>query len=460
MDYEYLNCITPIDGRYSSKVRDLKEYFSEFSFNKYRIHVEIEYLIYLGKFNVCKDLANGEGDNHTENDSQLVGFLKNIHDQFGFSECVKLKQIEQQINHDVKAIEYYIKDIINDKYGDNTISNFVHFGLTSQDINSSANMLMIKDSITHTILPNLDIIVGDLEDKVKLWKTQPMLAKTHGQTATPTTVGKEFQVFKERLSRQMECLKSIRYSTKFGGANGNFNALHVAVPEIDWIEFGDKFIESLGLCRNQYTTQIDHYDNYSEIFDCLKRINIIFVDLCQDMWLYISRNIIIQRVNTNEVGSSTMPYKINPIDFENAEGNFQLSNSLLEFFSRKLPISRMQRDLTDSTILRNVGSALSYMVIGIKSLTTGLGKITINESQLNAELDDNYIVVTEAIQTRLKVLGMENSYEELKKISRNYQDPEQIKQNIESFIDGCDISETEKKYLKSITSRNYTGVFR
>jgi adenylosuccinate lyase len=449
MDYQHLKCITPIDGRYKSKTNDLAEYFSELSFNKYRILIEIEYLISLGKLEVYDDL-----------DDIMTDFLRDIYKNFNLDECIKLKKIEEKINHDVKAVEYYIRDIISKRDSSLDMLNYIHFGLTSQDINSSANMLMIKQSITKVLLPKMNDILTNLKKKILEWSKIPMLAKTHGQPASPTFLGKEILVFYERLVKQARKLNAINYTTKFGGANGNFNAHHMALPNIDWIEFANKFTQIFGLERNQYTTQIDHYDNYAEIFDCLRRINVILIDFCQDIWLYISRNILIQKIKEGEVGSSTMPFKVNPINFENAEGNFLLANSLLEFFSRKLPISRLQRDLTDSTILRNVGSAFSYILIAFTSLETGFNKLDINKKQIEKELNDNYVVVSEGIQTRMKVLGMDDSYEKMKEITRKHMDNSSMKKEIINFIDVNDFSDEEKKYLKTITPFNYTGIYK
>ena len=449
MEYQHLKCITPIDGRYKSKTGDLADYFSEMSFNKYRILIEIEYLISLGKLEVYDDL-----------DDIMIDFLRDIYKNFNLDECIKLKQIEEKINHDVKSVEYYIRDIIAKRDNSLDMINYIHFGLTSQDINSSANMLMIKQSITKVILPKMNDILTKLKKKILDWSKIPMLAKTHGQPASPTFLGKEILVFYERLVKQARKLNAINYSTKFGGANGNFNAHHMALPNIDWIEFANKFTQIFGLERNQYTTQIDHYDNYAEVFDCLRRINVIMVDFCQDIWFYISRNILIQKIKEGEVGSSTMPFKVNPINFENAEGNFHLANSLLEFFSRKLPVSRLQRDLTDSTILRNVGCAFSYIMIALVSFEIGFDKLDINQKQIEKELNDNYVVVSEGIQTRMKVLGMEDSYEKMKDITRKYMDNAKVKKEITDFIDGHEFTEEEKKYLKTITPFNYTGIYK
>ena len=449
MDYQHLKCISPIDGRYKSKTNELEQYFSEMSLNKYRILIEIEYLISLGKLELYDDL-----------DEPMTDFLRGIYKNFNFVECVKLKKIEEEINHDIKAVEYYIKNVLTDKDPNLEMINYIHFGLTSQDINSSANILMIKQSLSKVLLPKLNEILGKIKKSILDWSKIPLLAKTHGQPASPTFMGKEMLVFYERLVIQARKLNGINYTTKFGGANGNFNAHHMALPNIDWIEFANKFVQIFGLERNQYTTQIDHYDNYAEVFDCLRRINVILVDLCQDMWMYISRNILKQKVNKKEVGSSTMPHKINPINFENAEGNLLMANSMLEFFSRKLPVSRMQRDLTDSTVLRNVGSAFSYSLIAFNSLLDGLNKIEINEPEINKELEDNYMVIAEGIQTRMKVLGIEGSYEKMKEITRNNNDSFQIKKELNKFVESSGFSNEEKKYLKTITPFNYTGIYK
>lgn len=449
MEYHHLTCISPIDGRYKLKTDELENYFSEMSFNKYRILIEIEYLISLGKLELYEEL-----------DEPMTDFLRNIYANFDFDECVKLKKIEEEINHDVKAIEYYIKNILTNKDSSLEMINYIHFGLTSQDINSSANILMIMQSISNVLLPKLNEMFSLIKSNSLEWSKIPLLAKTHGQSASPTFLGKELLVFYERLIIQTKKLNGINYTTKFGGANGNFNAHYMALPNIDWIDFANKFVQIFGLKRNQYTTQIDHYDNYAEVFDCLKRINVILIDLCQDIWLYISRNILVQKVNKREVGSSTMPHKVNPINFENAEGNLLLANSMFEFFSRKLPVSRLQRDLTDSTILRNVGTAFGHSVIAYNSILEGLNKLQVNEPQINRELEDNFIVISEGIQTRMKVLGIGGSYEKMKELTRNNKDSSEIKKELIQFIEQSEFTGDEKKYLKTITPFNYTGVYK
>jgi adenylosuccinate lyase len=439
-----LRAICPIDGRYSNKTRIMEDYFSEFALNKYRIKVEIEYLIKLCNVG---EIQLQKLDNHDRY------FLKNIYNDFTLDDCEHLKETEKKINHDVKAVEYFIREKIRDRFP--KLENYVHFALTSQDINSSANMLSIKDAISDVIVPIIDILKTRLSKLSSEWSNITLLARTHGQPASPTTLGKEFKVFHERLYNQYSELHYIKFRTKFGGATGNFNAHYVAYPHVKWDIFSDDFISHLDLKRNKYTTQIDHYDNYSEIFDVLKRINTILIDLCGDIWLYISQNILIQRVNPDEVGSSAMPHKVNPINFENAEGNFLLANNLFEFFSRKLPVSRLQRDLTDSTILRNVGVAFSYMTIGLRSLIEGLSKITPNRDIIDRELNDNYVVIAEAIQTLLKVWGYENSYESLKDLTRT--NTIINKEVFDQFIDNLEIDLEKKQRLKQITPLNYTG---
>jgi len=445
-----LNSITPIDGRYRKKVEELGNYFSEYSFIRYRILVEIEYLIALSKIDLLDDLTEQE-----------IVYLKNIYQNFSLSDAERVKSIEAEIQHDVKAIEYYIKEKINESQTleEKGISIFVHFALTSQDINNTANIIMIKSATQKVLLPKINEILKKLKQLILEWSKVPILTRTHGQPASPSFLGKELLVFYERLVIQSRKLNAIQYYTKFGGAVGNFNAHHMALPNIDWIDFSNKFIKMLGLERNQYTTQIDHYDNYGEIFDIIRRINTIFIDFSQDIWSYISHNYFTLKIVEKEVGSSTMPHKVNPINFENAEGNFMLGNNLLQFLSNKLPISRMQRDLTDSTVLRNVGVAYSYTLIGLKSFSDGLGKLDLNTKKLNQDLEDNFCIVSEGIQTRLKVLGIDNSYETFKELTRN-NDKTKIKEGIKKLIDSLDIDESEKKYLNTITPFNYTGIYR
>ena len=443
-----LTAITPIDGRYHSKTQILSNYFSEYALNLYRIKIEIEYLIHLCNYKTANFDLN---INLTKEE---IYWLKSIYKEFTVEDCQRLKEIESNINHDVKAVEYYIREKIRDRKPE--LENYVHFALTSQDINSSANILAIKEAIEIPYDSLIQTITKKLLNLSFSWKDIPILSKTHGQPASPTKFGKEIHVFYERLYNQYSDLNYIQFRTKFGGATGNFNAHYVAYPFADWAKFADDFIASLHLKRNKFTTQIDHYDNYSELFDCLRRINTILIDLCCDIWLYISRNIISQKIKEGEVGSSAMPHKVNPINFENAEGNFHLANNLLQFLSNKLPVSRLQRDLTDSTILRNVGIAFSYTFIGMKSLIEGLLKIEPNKIEIEKELNDNYVVIAEAIQTRLKAWGYSNSYEQLKLLTRTNN---KINKNVfDQFIDNLEIEEGKKILLKQIDPFNYTGL--
>lgn len=446
----HIKSITPIDGRYNYKCKELINYFSEYALLKYRLQIEIEYLIYLNKTDIC---------NYKFTDKDIL-FLKSIYTNFNSKESKTIKNIEKVTNHDVKSIEYYIKSIIesNPVLTDKNISTLVHFGLTSQDINSSSYILSIKNCINTIIIPNINSIFNTLLNYSNLWKDIIILTRTHGQPASPSLLGKEILVYIERIDNQLTQLKNVNYKTKFGGAIGNFNSLHFSNPNINWIKFADNFIESLDLTRNKYTTQIDHYDNYSEIFDIIKRLNNIFIDLCQDIWLYISLNYFCLKINDNEVGSSTMPHKVNPINFENAEGNFLLANNLLQFLSDKLPKSRLQRDLTDSTILRNLGIAFSYTLIGYSSLLSGLQKINVDKFTINRDLENNYIIIAEGLQTKLKLLGINDSYEIIKSITRTQCSDTSIKDNLYKYINSLPISDSEKESLLKITPFNYYGI--
>ena len=449
MDYQYLKCISPLDGIYKSSIKDLESFFSELSFNKYKILIEIEYLISLGKIDIYDDLGD-----------ELIEFLRNIYKNFDLDECIKLKEIEIECvdneKQNVGAIEYYIKRIISNKDSSLDLINYIHFGLNSQDIDSNANILMIKQSISKVLLPKINKILGKIKENILEWSKVPLLSKINGLSDAPTFLGKEMLVFYERTVIQARKLNGINYTTKFGGTNGNFNAHHMALPNIDWVEFGNKFVKILGLERNQYTTQIDHYDNYAEIFDCLKRINVILIDFCQDIWSYISRGVLVHKLNGHKLnGHKLYAHKLY-INFETAEGNLLLANSMLEFFSRKLPTSRLQRDSTDSTILRNVGSAFSYSLIAFNSIMEGLDKIVINEKEINNELNKNYMVIEEGLHTRMKVLGIGD---QLKQISQN-SNSEEIKKDLLRFIEQNDFSMEEKKYLKTITPFNYTGIYK
>ncbi len=441
-----LNAITPIDGRYASKTLSLSQYFSEFALIKYRVFVEIQYLIALKNIGLeeLKELAESD-----------VQSLKYIHSSLNNSNAEKIKEIEHTTNHDVKAVEYYIKDKMK-SLGMSKHIEFVHFGLTSQDINNTAFPLMINDAIKDVILPKLNDILDILKSKAKEWKEIPMLARTHGQPASPTTLGKEMYVFVERLEEQVKELSSIKIKVKFGGATGNFNAHLVSYPKIDWRKFADDFaVEYLGLVRSKYTTQIDHYDSLASIFDCFSRIDTILIDFARDIWQYISMDYFKQKVLANEVGSSAMPHKVNPIDFENAEGNLGMANAVFRFLSMKLPVSRLQRDLTDSTVIRNVGIPFSHLLIALTSLEKGISKLILNESKLYSDLDNNWAVVSEAIQNILRKISYPKPYETLKKLTRGKSTID--KTVIHEFIDSLEIDKHLKERMKEITPFNYIG---
>ena len=454
MSYTFNN-ISPIDGRYASKTNDLKPYFSELAFTKYRLYIEINYLIEL--IDIKENYLN-----ITDKDP-IILFLNKIYLNFTDSDMLLIKDIESTINHDVKSIEYFIRQKLEDLDHPckKTLINYVHFGLTSQDINSPAITLMVKESGLNVIHSHLNIILIDFKKLYNQWKKIPMLARTHGQPASPTYLGKEILVFYERLLNQIKKMNNIDYTTKFGGAVGNLNAHYAAFPKTNWIAFSNKFIKRLGLKRNQYTTQIDHYDNLSEVFDNLRRINVILIDFCKDVWLYISMNYFKLNINTDEVGSSAMPHKVNPINFENAEGNLLYANSCLNFLSNELPISRLQRDLCDSTLLRNIGSAYGNTLVGLKSIIEGITKLDVNKEVINNDLNNNYSVISEAIQVKLKSLGIDNSYEKIKDITRIHSDSSiSIKDKLDSFIDSLeDITPDQKKSIKKMTPFTYTGKY-
>ncbi len=447
MTLSALNAISPIDGRYRSKTEKLSQFFSEEGLIKYRVQVEIEYFIALCEIPLpqLSDFNNA-----------LFSDLKNIYQQFNVADALRIKEIELVTNHDVKAVEYFIKERFDD-LGLEKYKEFIHFGLTSQDINNTATPNSLKDGFEQVILPELLDLTEDLKNKANEWKNIPMLARTHGQTASPTRLGKEIFVFVERLSNQMNMLSQIPYAAKFGGATGNFNAHHVAYPHINWVEFGNKFVsEKLGLTRLQNTTQIEHYDYMAAFFDNLKRINNIMMDLDRDIWTYISMDYFKQKIKKGEVGSSAMPHKVNPIDFENSEGNIGIANAIMEHLAAKLPISRLQRDLTDSTVTRNLGVPLGHMLVAIKSLQKGLGKLILNEDKLTEDLENNWPVVAEAIQTILRRENYPNPYEALKELTRTNE--KITAKSIAVFVEGLKISEEVKAELKKITPHNYTGV--
>jgi len=443
-----LNAISPIDGRYHAKTKELANYFSEFALIKYRVFVEIQYFIALVQ-HPLPELEHFDGDK--------VDQLNEIFENFQLPHAMEVKKIEATTNHDVKAVEYYLKQEF-DRLGVSAFKEFIHFGLTSQDINNTAIPLSLKHAMEEIYLPQLDEVIARLKDLAAEWAGIPMLAHTHGQPASPTTLGKEFDVYVERLEGQRNLLLQVPYQAKFGGATGNFNAHHVAYPNIDWPKFGNYFVsEYLGLSRAQKTTQIEHYDYLAALFMAQKRINTILIDLCRDVWTYISMEYFKQRVVAGEVGSSAMPHKVNPIDFENAEGNFGMANAIFTHLSDKLPVSRLQRDLTDSTVLRNIGVPIGHTVIAFKSVLKGLSKLLLNESKLNADLDRNWMVVSEAIQNILRREGYPKPYEALKSLTRG---KGQVTQDdIHEFIEELDIDEMVKEELKGITPRNYVGVY-
>ena len=447
MSLSILNAISPIDGRYRSKTESLAPYFSEEALIKYRVQVEIEYFIALCEIPLpqLKDF-----------DNSLFDELRNIYRNFSSENASTIKDIEKVTNHDVKAVEYFIKEKF-DKLNLTKYKEFIHFGLTSQDINNTAVPLSIKDAMNDVYVPEYFTILNKLEVLATEWKDIPMLARTHGQPASPTRLGKEIEVFVVRLKEQFNLLNDIPSAAKFGGATGNFNAHHVAYPNIDWKEFGGKFVqEKLGLYRSFPTTQIEHYDHMAALFDCLKRINTILIDLDRDIWTYVSMDYFKQKIKKGEVGSSAMPHKVNPIDFENSEGNLGIANAVFEHLSAKLPISRLQRDLTDSTVLRNVGVPFGHTLIGFKSTLKGLNKLLLNEPKFAEDLENNWAVAAEAIQTILRREGYPNPYEALKGLTRTNEAITQ--QSIANFIDTLEVSNDIKNELKAITPSNYTGI--
>ena len=448
MSLSSLTAISPIDGRYRGKVEILENYYSEYALIRYRVKVEIEYFIALCKL----PLPQLAGVDHA-----LFGELRDIYAKFSVDDAQRVKDIESVTNHDVKAVEYFIKEQF-DRLGLAQYKEFIHFGLTSQDINNTSVPMLIRDSLHEAYLPLLDEMVGLLNQYAEEWKDIPMLAKTHGQPASPTRLGKEIRVFAYRLEKQIELLKQVPVSGKFGGATGNFNAHHVAYPAVDWIAFANRFVgNTLGLTRSQYTTQIEHYDNLAAIFDNLKRIDTVLIDLCRDMWMYISMEYFKQRIKAGEVGSSAMPHKVNPIDFENAEGNFGIANAIYEHLASKLPLSRLQRDLTDSTVLRNVGVPMAHSLIGLRSLLKGLNKLLLNREALDCDLENNWAVVAEGIQTVLRRAGYPSPYEALKALTRT--NAHITRESIAEFIESLDVAESVKQELRAITPQSYTGVF-
>lgn len=448
MDLDILTAVSPIDGRYRSKTEPLAPYFSEYALMKYRVRVEIEYFITLCELPLpqLKDFPHGLFET-------LRGFYKN----FSEADAARVKEIESITNHDVKAIEYFIKEQFDKIGGLDAFKEFIHFGLTSQDINNTSFPLMLKEATENVYIPLLQELIDQVNAYAEEWKDIPMLAKTHGQPASPTRLGKEVKVFAYRLERQLELLKACPMTAKFGGATGNFNAHHVAYPEYDWRAFGRKFVsEKLGLEREEYTTQISNYDNMAALFDAMKRINTIVIDLDRDFWQYVSMEYFKQKIKKGEVGSSAMPHKVNPIDFENSEGNLGLANAILEHLSHKLPISRLQRDLTDSTVIRNIGVPMGHSLIAFQSTLKGLRKLLLHEESIRRDLDNCWAVVAEAIQTILRREAYPHPYEALKALTRTNEAI--TEERIHNFIDGLEVNDEVKKELRAITPHNYTGM--
>ena len=443
MELSALTAISAIDGRYRKQVQHLDEYFSEYALMKYRVLIEVEYLLFLERKKFFK-LSH-----------KTIKHLNKLAEDFGLEDAQEIKQIEYTTNHDVKAVEYFLKNELEKSDG-KTAKEWIHFGLTSQDINNTAIPLLWKHAIEYEYLPGLLNLNTQLKLLAQEWKDIPMLAHTHGQPASPTKLGKEIMVFTERIQAQIEQFITVPFSAKFGGATGNFNAHHVAFPKTDWIKFGNEFTDRLGLSRQQFTTQIEHYDNLSAHFDCMKRVNNILIDFSRDVWTYVSMEYFKQKTKKGEVGSSAMPHKVNPIDFENAEGNLGLANAIFEHLSAKLPVSRLQRDLTDSTVLRNIGVPFCHTIIAFKSIEKGLDKLLINDAKIHEDLENNWVVVAEAIQTVLRRENYPQPYEALKDLTRDNNKID--KKAMHQFVDGLKIGNEIKKELKKITPHNYTGV--
>lgn len=448
MELTMINAISPVDGRYRKQIESLSYYFSEAALINYRVFVEVEYFIALCELPLPQ---------LKEIERKKIAELRALCRDFTFTDAQEIKEIEVTTNHDVKAVEYYLKKRF-DKMGLAKYKEFIHFGLTSQDINNTAGPYALKLAMDEVIVPLYEDLLQKLTKRAKEWKKIPMLARTHGQPASPTILGKEVYVFVERLKQQLKLLKTIPFSAKFGGATGNFNAHYVAYPDVDWAEFGDNFVKNkLSLERLRYTTQIEHYDNQAALFDNMKRINTILIDLSRDMWSYISMEYFKQKIKAGEIGSSAMPHKVNPIDFENAEGNFGFANALFEHLSSKLPVSRLQRDLTDSTVSRNIGVPISHTMVAIKSLIKGLDKLILNEEKIYADLENNWAVVAEAIQTILRREGFPKPYETLKELTRNNTHIDH--KAISAFIETLNVPAKVKAELNKITPSNYTGRF-
>ncbi len=448
MNLDLLTAISPIDGRYRGKTEPLANYFSEYALIKYRVRVEIEYFIALCELPLPQLASFNQ---------QFFDSLRNIYKNFSEADAQRVKNIEKITNHDVKAVEYFIKEEFDKIGGPDAYKEFIHFGLTSQDINNTSVPLSVKDALNDVFCPQVEEVIGQLQTYAQEWKDVPMLAKTHGQPASPTRLGKEIMVFVYRLQEQLATLRACKLTAKFGGATGNYNAHHVAYPEYDWKAFGNRFVsEKLGLEREQYTTQISNYDHLAAVFDAMRRINTILIDLDRDVWMYISMEYFKQKIKAGEVGSSAMPHKVNPIDFENSEGNLGMANAVLQFLAQKLPVSRLQRDLTDSTVLRNIGVPMGHSVIAIQSTLKGLRKLILNEERIEADLANTWAVVAEAIQTILRREGYPHPYEALKALTRTNQ--KMTEQTIHEFITQLNVSDSVKAELMAITPLNYTGM--
>lgn len=448
MNLDMLTAISPIDGRYRGKTEALAGYFSEFALIRYRVRVEIEYFITLCELPLPQLATMDHG---------LFPRLRAIYEDFSERDAARVKTIEQTTNHDVKAVEYFIKEKLDEIGGMDSYKEFVHFGLTSQDINNTSVPLALKEALRDVFYPQMEELIDQLSQYAEEWKDVPMLAKTHGQPASPTRLGKEIMVYVYRLSEQLQSLRQCKLTAKFGGATGNYNAHHVAYPAYDWKEFGNRFVsEKLGLEREQYTTQISNYDHLGAIFDAMRRLNTIIIDMDRDFWMYISMDYFKQKIKAGEVGSSAMPHKVNPIDFENSEGNLGIANAILQFLAAKLPVSRLQRDLTDSTVLRNVGVPMGHAVIAIQSTLKGLRKLILHKETLDADLENNWAVVAEAIQTILRREAYPHPYEALKALTRTNQ--KMTQETIRQFIESLDVSPDVKRELLAINPGNYTGI--
>ena len=444
---ESLNAITPIDGRYRRQVEELSSYFSEAALIRYRVKVEVEYFIALCQLPLPQ---------LKDTDPDSFEAMRNIYRNFSTEDAKEVKEIEKTTNHDVKAVEYFLKRHF-EALGLDKHKEFIHFGLTSQDINNTSVPLSLKDCHTNSLLPKLQEVLAIIDDKAEQWKKIPMLAHTHGQPASPTLLGKEMKVFAYRLQEQLKYFENIPFAAKFGGATGNFNAHNIAFPQYNWVEFANKFCSSLGLKRSLFTTQIENYDNLAAYFDNLRRLNIILIDFCRDMWQYISMEYFKQKIKEGEVGSSAMPHKVNPIDFENAEGNLGMANAVLTHLSMKMPISRLQRDLTDSTVSRNIGVPIAHTLIALNSIIKGMNKIILNNAALEQDLENNWAVVAEALQTILRSPDYPNPYETLKALPRT--NSKITKETISQFIDTLNVDEKTKQRMKAITPSNYVGVY-